>query len=236
MLLSLITITAILQATVATNVSPPILYSRHGSQSQHGSLSPSLEKRGDCGDGTRCLLGTCCGDGCAMNCCALDNGGLGCGITERCQFKGNLDTVSRCWADDGRRGCTGEATRVTVHTPYSTVTLGATTATTEVSTTTTDTSTTTEQSFTAISTATATATATTTTSSESESSSRVSASSSSAGRTSTTTSTTDHSPRLTGGSQISPSPSPSPNPNGGSGVGVGVPVLAGMVALGAFLL
>lgn len=72
-LLSLITITAILQLAIATSVSPPTLYSRHGSQ--HGSLSPSLKKRADCGDGTRCLLGSCCGDGCAMNCCALDNGG-----------------------------------------------------------------------------------------------------------------------------------------------------------------
>jgi hypothetical protein len=72
MLLSLITTIAILQLALATDVSPPILYSRHGSQ--HGSLE-SLEKRAECGDGTRCLLGSCCGDGCAMNCCALDNGG-----------------------------------------------------------------------------------------------------------------------------------------------------------------
>ncbi|RHZ50888.1 hypothetical protein CDV55_100596 [Aspergillus turcosus] len=219
MLLSLvtITITATLQLAIATNVSPPILYSRHGSQ--HGSLSPSLEKRADCGDGTRCLLGSCCGDGCAMNCCALDNGGFYWG---GCQG-----------ADDGRRGCTGEATRVTVHTPYSTVTLGAsattTDAMTEVSTTGASTSTSTTTMETVTPTATATATAT---SSETDSSHSHRATSSS---TSATTSNSDRT--TTGGfSQTSPSPSPSPNPNGGYSVGVGVPVLAGMVGLGAVLL
>jgi hypothetical protein len=69
MLLSLVTVTAILQLATATNVSPPILYSRHALQ------DGSLEKRETCSDGSQCLLGSCCGDACALNCCALDNGG-----------------------------------------------------------------------------------------------------------------------------------------------------------------
>jgi hypothetical protein len=69
MLLPLVTIISVFQLAVATNLSPPILYARHTLQ------DGSLEKRASCGDGTRCLLGSCCGDGCAMNCCALDNGG-----------------------------------------------------------------------------------------------------------------------------------------------------------------
>ncbi|KAH1488244.1 hypothetical protein KXW18_002370 [Aspergillus fumigatus] len=116
MLLSLVTVISVFQLAIATNLNPPILYSRHAAQ------EGSLQKRETCEDGSRCLLGSCCGDGCALNCCALDNGGLGCGITERCQFRGNV-FVGCCGNLLG--GCTGEATHVTVHTPYSTVTLGA---------------------------------------------------------------------------------------------------------------
>lgn len=99
---------------------------------------------------------------------------------------------------DGRRGCTGEATRVTVHTPYSTVTLGATTTT-----------------------ATATTTRTTATSSETESSSHSHRASTSSSTSRTTTSNSDRTTMTGGFSQTSPSPSP--NPNGGYSVGVGVP-------------
>ncbi|EAW20562.1 putative GPI anchored protein [Aspergillus fischeri NRRL 181] len=233
MLLSLVTVISVFQLAIATNLNPPILYSRHAAQ------EGSLEKRETCEDGAQCLLGSCCGDGCALNCCALDNGGLGCGIAERCQFRGNV-FVGCCGNFLG--GCTGEATHVTVHTPYSTVTLGAPTdaMTTGTSTTTT------EQMFTAISvtpTATATATGststTTTTSSESESetgssshSHRVSASSTSV--EAETTSSTSH--RRTTTTAAFSQASPSPNNGGGSGVGVEAPVLAGMVALGAVLL
>ncbi|EAW13454.1 putative GPI anchored protein [Aspergillus clavatus NRRL 1] len=102
-----------LSLIAATELSPPTLYDRYNNTS-------NLAKRASCGDGMSCLIGVCCGDGCAMNCCAMDNGGLGCGITERCQFKGNV-FVGCCGNLIG--GCTGEATRVTIHTPYSTVTL-----------------------------------------------------------------------------------------------------------------
>ncbi|GFF33979.1 hypothetical protein IFM61606_00481 [Aspergillus udagawae] len=234
MLLPLVTIISVFQLAVATNLSPPILYARHALQ------DGSLEKRASCGDGTRCLLGSCCGDGCAMNCCALDNGGLGCGIAERCQFHGNV-FVGCCGNFLG--GCTGEATHVTVHTPYSTVTLGAQTANTITATATT----TTEQMFTAISVPpTATATGVMTTSSERETktktqtesgshSHRVSTSSTSVTKAETTSSSSPRSPTTTA---VFSQASPSPNNSGGSGVGVGVgvPVLAGMVALGAVLL
>ncbi|GIJ88285.1 hypothetical protein Asppvi_007205 [Aspergillus pseudoviridinutans] len=225
MLLSLVavTVTAILQLAVATNVSPPILYARHALQDE------SLEKRASCAGGGQCLLGTCCGDGCALNCCAYDNGGLGCGIAERCQFHGNV-FVGCCGNFLG--GCTGEATRVTVHSPYSTVTLGGQTGAITATATTT-----TEQMFTAIS-ATPTATATTSsqqTETQTKSSShshRVSTSSTSVTDAGTTSSSSTHSPTTTAVfSQASPSP------NGGdSGVGAGAPLLAGMVALGAVLL
>lgn len=69
MLLSLVTVISVFQLAIATNLNPPILYSRHAAQ------EGSLEKRETCEDGSRCLLGSCCGDGCALNCCALDNGG-----------------------------------------------------------------------------------------------------------------------------------------------------------------
>ncbi|KAF7171086.1 hypothetical protein CNMCM5623_003542 [Aspergillus felis] len=232
MLLSLVavTVTAILQLAVATNVSPPIIYARHALQ------DGSLEKRASCAGGGQCFLGTCCGDGCALNCCAYDNGGLGCGIAERCQFHGNV-FVGCCGNFLG--GCTGEATRVTVHSPYSTVTLGATTnAITDTATTTT------EQMFTAISatpTATGSTTATATTSSEgtetqtksSSRSHRVSTSSTSVTEAQTTSSSSSRSPTTTA---VFSQASPSPNNAGGSGVGAGMPVLAGMVALGAVLL
>lgn len=69
MLLSLVTVISVFQLAIATNLNPPILYSRHAAQ------EGSLQKRETCEDGSRCLLGSCCGDGCALNCCALDNGG-----------------------------------------------------------------------------------------------------------------------------------------------------------------
>ncbi|RHZ48383.1 putative GPI anchored protein [Aspergillus thermomutatus] len=225
MLLSLVTVTAILQLAVATNLSPPILYSRHGSQ--HGSL----EKRWAAGSQNVASSRGMCLSGVV----GISSGG------PRPFFVVGYQGVGV----DVRRGCTGEATRVTVHTPYSTLTLGAMT---EVSATATGT-TTTEQMFTAIS-ATASATTTTTSRSRSESEStshshsRVSASSSSAGSTSTSTSvteaetettTTASTPTTT--ARFSQSSS-SPNNNGGSsaGVGLGIPVLAEMVALGAVLL
>ncbi|PKX93379.1 putative GPI anchored protein [Aspergillus novofumigatus IBT 16806] len=211
MLPSLVTVIAILQLATATNVSPPILYSRHALP------DGSLEKRETCADGAQCLLGSCCGDGCALNCCALDNGGLGCGIAERCQFHGNV-FVGCCGNFLG--GCTGEATRVTVHTPYSTVTLGASTDAMTTSTATT----TTEETFTAISvtpTATATATATgstsstTTTSSESEMGSSSHSHRASASSTSVDAETTSSSHRSSTTTAVFTQASPSPNNGGG---------------------
>lgn len=58
MLLSLVTVISVFQLAIATNLNPPILYSRHAAQ------EGSLEKRETCEDGSRCLLGSCCGDGC----------------------------------------------------------------------------------------------------------------------------------------------------------------------------
>ncbi|KAE8373509.1 hypothetical protein BDV26DRAFT_296893 [Aspergillus bertholletiae] len=49
-----------------------------------------LERRGTCPDGGQCLFGQCCGTGCSPNCCAHDDGGIGCNVSERCQFDGNV--------------------------------------------------------------------------------------------------------------------------------------------------
>ncbi|PYI11895.1 hypothetical protein BO78DRAFT_61772 [Aspergillus sclerotiicarbonarius CBS 121057] len=92
----------------------PALIQRDYSPLQAGVL----EKRDTCSDGSRCIVGNCCGDGCAYNCCALDNGGVGCGLAERCEFDGNV-FIGCCGNFVG--GCTGEATRITIHTPYRTV-------------------------------------------------------------------------------------------------------------------
>ncbi|KNG83816.1 hypothetical protein ANOM_008011 [Aspergillus nomiae NRRL 13137] len=88
----------------------PILASREFTPIEEAGL----ERRGTCPDGGQCFLGQCCGTGCSPNCCAHDNGGIGCNLAERCQFDGNV-FVGCCNGFMGR--CTGEATRVTVHTP-----------------------------------------------------------------------------------------------------------------------
>ncbi|KAE8390403.1 hypothetical protein BDV23DRAFT_183505 [Aspergillus alliaceus] len=85
-----------------------------------------LERRATCADGGQCLFGQCCGGGCAPICCAHDNGGLGCNLSERCQFKGNV-FVGCCNGFIGR--CTGEATRVTVHSPADSTMFNTQTAT-----------------------------------------------------------------------------------------------------------
>lgn len=33
------------------------------------------QKRASCGNGSRCITGSCCGDKCANNCCGHDDGG-----------------------------------------------------------------------------------------------------------------------------------------------------------------
>ncbi|KAE8402317.1 hypothetical protein BDV37DRAFT_284799 [Aspergillus pseudonomiae] len=88
----------------------PILASREFTPIEEAGL----ERRGTCPDGGVCFLGQCCGTGCSPNCCAHDNGGIGCNLAERCQFDGNV-FVGCCNGFMGH--CTGEATRVTVHTP-----------------------------------------------------------------------------------------------------------------------
>ncbi|THC96583.1 hypothetical protein EYZ11_003923 [Aspergillus tanneri] len=96
----------------------------------------SLVKRNNptCPDGGTCLLGNCCGSGCAANCCGHDDGGVGCGITEQCKFDGNV--FIGCCANVF--GCTGTATRITIHTPYSTVTFRSDSPATAVTAVTTD--------------------------------------------------------------------------------------------------
>ncbi|KAB8237173.1 putative GPI anchored protein [Aspergillus alliaceus] len=98
-----------------------------------------LERRATCADGGQCLFGQCCGGGCAPICCAHDNGGLGCNLSERCQFKGNV-FVGCCNGFIGR--CTGEATRVTVHSPADSTMFNTQTATSTDNDETTTTSTT----------------------------------------------------------------------------------------------
>ncbi|KAF5857296.1 hypothetical protein ETB97_005980 [Aspergillus alliaceus] len=73
-----------------------------------------LERRATCADGGQCLFGQCCG------------GGFGCNLSERCQFKGNV-FVGCCNGFIGR--CTGEATRVTVHSPADSTMFNTQTAT-----------------------------------------------------------------------------------------------------------
>ncbi|KAF9886346.1 hypothetical protein FE257_011491 [Aspergillus nanangensis] len=82
-----------------------------------------LEKRASCPGGGRCLIGECCGDGCASNCCGHDAGGVGCGIVERCDFDGNV--FIGCCDTLNIGGCYGEATRITINTPYRTVTFSS---------------------------------------------------------------------------------------------------------------
>ncbi|KAH8433732.1 putative GPI anchored protein [Aspergillus melleus] len=94
----------------------PILLKQEFSTVEYGAL----EKRDTCPGGGRCIIGTCCGDGCAQNCCGHDEGGVGCGIAQRCQFDGNV-FIGCCANLIG--GCTGTPTMVTIHTPYRTVTL-----------------------------------------------------------------------------------------------------------------
>ncbi|KAB8209248.1 hypothetical protein BDV34DRAFT_221646 [Aspergillus parasiticus] len=88
----------------------PILASREFTPIEEAGL----EKRATCSDGGQCLFGQCCGTGCSPNCCAHDDGGIGCNLAERCQFHGNV-FVGCCNGFIGR--CTGEATRITVHSP-----------------------------------------------------------------------------------------------------------------------
>ncbi|KAK1140992.1 hypothetical protein N8T08_009738 [Aspergillus melleus] len=92
----------------------PILLKQEFSTVEYGAL----EKRDTCPGGGRCIIGTCCGDGCAQNCCGHDEGGVGCGIAQRCQFDGNV-FIGCCANLIG--GCTGTPTMVTIHTPYRTV-------------------------------------------------------------------------------------------------------------------
>ncbi|EAU37116.1 predicted protein [Aspergillus terreus NIH2624] len=118
-------------ATAQEAMRPPRLVSANRSPLEAAALG----KRDTCSDGAQCFIGACCGDGCASNCCGHDQGGVGCGITERCSFSGNV--FIGCCPMYAIGGCTGTATRVTIHTPYSTVTFGAETTA----------ATTTEQSF-----------------------------------------------------------------------------------------
>ncbi|KAL5366603.1 hypothetical protein BJX96DRAFT_161225 [Aspergillus floccosus] len=119
------------QATAQEAMRPASLVSQNRSPLE----AAALEKRDTCADGATCFIGSCCGDGCAANCCGHDQGGVGCGITERCNFSGNV--FIGCCPMYAIGGCTGTATRVTIHTPFETVTFGAKTTDT----------TTTEQSF-----------------------------------------------------------------------------------------
>ncbi|PYH85611.1 hypothetical protein BO82DRAFT_163925 [Aspergillus uvarum CBS 121591] len=105
-----------LHQCIATANLPPAVLKRDTLPPEAGSLA----KREVCSDGTRCIVGSCCGEGCSWNCCGLDQGGFGCDLGARCQFDGNV-FIGCC--DNFIGGCTGEATRITVHTPYSTVTL-----------------------------------------------------------------------------------------------------------------
>ncbi|RAK96060.1 putative GPI anchored protein [Aspergillus ibericus CBS 121593] len=114
-LLSVVLATATLYGQfTATANKVPTLIQRNYSPLEAGIL----DKRDTCSDGSRCIVGNCCGDGCAYNCCALDNGGVGCGLAERCEYDGNV-FIGCCGNYVG--GCTGEATRITIHTPYITV-------------------------------------------------------------------------------------------------------------------
>ncbi|KAI9925269.1 hypothetical protein ASPWEDRAFT_72689 [Aspergillus wentii DTO 134E9] len=172
----------------ASTYNSPVLHSRHELQGRSPVDSP-LGKRAKCSDGSQCLIGQCCGGGCAPNCCAHDNGGVGCGITEQCSFKGNV--FIGCCSDVAIGGCTSEATRVTVHTPYSTVTLqtgaAATTAdaTTSTSESTSDSTSASLPSSTDMST---TSTSTATSSSAAETSESATASESSSAQASETSS------------------------------------------------
>ncbi|PLB44813.1 hypothetical protein P170DRAFT_501700 [Aspergillus steynii IBT 23096] len=92
----------------------PILLKQEFSTVEYGAL----EKRDTCPGGGRCIIGRCCGDGCAQNCCGHDEGGVGCGIAQRCNFDGNV-FIGCCANLLGR--CTGTPTMITINTPYRTV-------------------------------------------------------------------------------------------------------------------
>ncbi|KAB8252704.1 hypothetical protein BDV35DRAFT_334568 [Aspergillus flavus] len=149
----------------------PILASREFTPIEEAGL----EKRATCSDGGQCLFGQCCGTGCSPNCCAHDDGGIGCNLAERCQFQGNV-FVGCCNGFIGR--CTGEATRITVHSPADS-TMFNTGAPATSDATTTITSTTTSRSTRTMTSTESTATAT----SDEDSSSSSSADSSSRSRT-----------------------------------------------------
>ncbi|KAL2859384.1 hypothetical protein BJX68DRAFT_226181 [Aspergillus pseudodeflectus] len=96
-----------------------------------------LEKRDTCEGGGSCIVGQCCGDGCAMNCCGVDmnGGGVGCNIGATCDYA-NESVFIGCCMDFLGRGCTGTPTMVTLSTIYGdyTPTNEATTTTTREST------------------------------------------------------------------------------------------------------
>lgn len=58
----------------------PILLKQEFSTVEYGAF----EKRDTCPGGGRCIIGRCCGEGCAANCCGHDEGGgmdiPGCGL------------------------------------------------------------------------------------------------------------------------------------------------------------
>ncbi|RAQ59608.1 hypothetical protein COH20_002181 [Aspergillus flavus] len=130
----------------------PILASREFKPIEEAGL----EKRATCSDGGQCLF-------------------VGCNLAERCQFQGNV-FVGCCNGFIGR--CTGEATRITVHSPADS-TMFNTGAPATSDATTTITSTTTSRSTRTMTSTESTATAT----SDEDSSSSSSADSSSRPRT-----------------------------------------------------
>ncbi|KAE8143785.1 hypothetical protein BDV38DRAFT_3312 [Aspergillus pseudotamarii] len=123
----------------------PILASREFTPIEEAGL----ERRATCPDGGQCFLGQCCGTGCSPNCCAHDDGGIGCNLAERCQFQGNV-FVGCCNGFIGR--CTGEATRITVHSPVDSTMFNTGAPATSDATTTSTTSTTTRSTRTTTST------------------------------------------------------------------------------------
>ncbi|RAH77184.1 hypothetical protein BO86DRAFT_392901 [Aspergillus japonicus CBS 114.51] len=69
-LVALATLGFLHQCMATANLSPAVL-KRNTSPPEASSLA----KREVCSDGTQCIVGSCCGEGCSWNCCGLDQGG-----------------------------------------------------------------------------------------------------------------------------------------------------------------